>query len=64
MLTGIKTLTPHSDPYPYTRIIAHFAAYTITYEELTIPPELNIPKKEPSSIQTLCVHHQYNNIGT
>jgi hypothetical protein len=55
---------PHSNPYPDTHIIAHFAADTITYEEPTIPPELNIPRKEPSSIQIFCIHHQNNTIGT
>ena len=45
-------------------IIAHFAAGTITYEEPTIPPELNIPRKELSTLQILCIHHQNNCIGT
>ena len=34
------------------------------YEEPTIPPELNITRKEPSTLQILCIHHQTHNIGT
>src|SRR5665213_608406 len=55
---------PHIGPFPDTHVIAHFAADTIMYEEPTIPPELNTTRKEPSTIQILCVHHQNNNIGT
>ena len=59
-----QNFNPHSDPFPGTHIIAHFVDYTITYEEPTIPPELNIPRKELSTLQLLCTHHQNNNIGT
>ena len=55
---------PHQGPFPDTRVIAHFVADTITYEEPTIPPELNLPRNEPSTIQILCIHHQNNNIAT
>ena len=44
-------------------IIAHFAADTIIYEEPTIPPELNIIRKEVSTLRILCIHHQNNHIG-
>src|ERR1700738_2071927 len=55
---------PHTGPFPDTHVIAHFTADTITYEEPTIPPELNITRKEPSTMQIFCIHHQNNNIGT
>ena len=55
---------PHTGPFPDTHVIAHFAADTITYEEPTIPPELNIPRKEPSTMRIFCIHHQPNTIGT
>ena len=55
---------PYIGPFQDTHVIAHFAANTITYEEPTIPPELNIKRKEPSTIQKFCIHHQNNNIGT
>ena len=59
-----QNCNPYSNSFPDTHIIAHFAADTITYEEPTIPPELNMPRKEPSAIQILCIHHQNNDIGT
>jgi hypothetical protein len=59
-----KNSNPHTCPFPDTHVIAHFAADTITYEELTIPPELNITRKESSTLQIFCIHHQNNNIGT
>ena len=55
---------PYIGPFQDTHVIAHFAADTITYEEPTIPPELNIKRKEPSTTQRFCIHHQNNNIGT
>jgi hypothetical protein len=55
---------PHTSPFPDTHVIAHFAADTITCEEPTIPPELNITRKKPSTLQIFCIHHQQNSIGT
>jgi hypothetical protein len=54
---------PYIGPFPDTHIIAHFAADTITYEEPTIPPELNITRKELSTLRIFCIHHQNNHIG-
>ena len=54
---------PHIGPFQDTHVIAHIPAYTITYEEPTIPIEMNKPRVEPSSIHILCVHHNNNNIG-
>jgi hypothetical protein len=54
----------HIGPFRDTHVIAHFGADTIAYEEPTIPPELNITRKEPSTLQIFCIHHQNNNIGT
>ena len=59
-----QNFNPHSGPFPYTHIIVHFAADTVTYEEPTIPPELNISRKELSTLQILCIHHQNKYIGT
>jgi len=59
---GTKTST-HTPAHSHTHI-AHFHADTITYEEPTIPPKLNIPRKELSTLQILCIHHQNNYIGT
>ena len=59
-----KNPNPHIGPFLDTHVIAHFAADTITYEEPTIPPELNITRKEASTLQIFCIHHQNNNIGT
>ena len=36
-----KNLNSYIGPFPDTHVIVHFAADTITYEEPTIPPELN-----------------------
>ena len=55
---------PYFGPFPDTHVIAQFAADTITYEKPTVPPELNIPRKELSTLQILCIHHQNHNIGT
>ena len=55
--------TPHIGPFQDTHVIAHIPADTITYEEPTIPIEMNKPRVEPSSIYILCVHHTTNNIG-
>jgi hypothetical protein len=59
-----KNPNPYIGPFQDTQVIAHFAVDTITYEEPTIPPELNITRKEPSTLQIFCIHHQNNNIGT
>ena len=59
-----QNLNPHTGPFPDTHIIAHFAANTITYEEPTIPPELNVTRKELSTLRIFCIHHQNNNVGT
>ena len=56
--------TPHQGPFQDTHVIAHFAADTIIYEEPTIPSELNLTRREPSTIQIFCIHHQDNNIAT
>ena len=44
-------------------MIAHIPSDMITYEESTIPLELNKPRVEPSTIRILCVHHSNNNVG-
>jgi hypothetical protein len=59
-----KNPNPHIGPFLDTHVIAHFAADTIAYEEPTIPPEFNITRKESSTLQIFCIHHQNNNIGT
>ena len=41
---------PYTGPVFDSHIIAHFAADTITYEEPTIPPELNTTRKEASRL--------------
>src|ERR1700737_3068407 len=58
-----QNFNPHSSPFSDTHIITHFAADTITYEEPTIPPELNIPREELSTLQIFCITHQNNNIA-
>jgi hypothetical protein len=51
--------TPLHGPFPNTHNIIHFEADTITYKEPTIPIELNQqPRKEPSTLQVYCIHHQ------
>ena len=48
-----------------TKNLTHIPTYTQTHiSSPTLPPELNIPIKEPFSIQLFCIHHQNNNIGT
>ena len=59
-----QNFNPHTGLFPVTHIIAHFAANTITYEEPTIPPELNVTRKELSTLRIFCIHHQNNNVGT
>ena len=54
--------TPHIGPFQDTHVIAHIPTDIITYEEPTIPIEMNKPRVEPSSIHILCVHHNNNNI--
>ena len=55
--------TPHIGPFRDTYVITHIPANTITYEEPTIPIEMNKPQVEPSIIHILCVHQSNNNIG-
>ena len=56
---------PHNGPFPYSHIISHFKADTITYEEPTIPPELRIdPRTEAHALQIICIHHKNTHIGT
>ena len=55
--------TPHIGPFQDTHVIAHIPTDTITYEEPTIPIEMNKPRVESASIHILCVHHNNNNIG-
>ena len=55
--------SPHTGPFLDTHVIAHILANTITYEEPTIPIEINKPRVEPSSMHILCVHHSNNSIG-
>ena len=59
-----KNFNPYIGPFPDTHVIAYSATDTITFEELTIPPELNITRKKPCTLQVFCIHHQNNNIGT
>ena len=42
--------TPHIGPFQDTHVIAHIPTDTITYEEPTIPIEMNKPQVEPYSI--------------
>ena len=53
-----------SNPSPFSSPRAHILADTITYEERIIPPEINKPKIEPSTIHILCIHHCNSNVGT
>ena len=55
--------TPHIGPFQDTHVITHIPADTITYEEPTIPIEMNKPRVESASIHILYVHHSNNNIG-
>ena len=55
--------TPHIGPFRDTHVITHIPADTITYEEPTIPIEMNKPRVEPSTIHILYVHQSNNNIG-
>ena len=55
--------TPHIGPFQDTHVIAHILADTLTYEEPTIPIEMNKPRTEPLTIHILCVHHNSNSIG-
>ena len=64
ILIGTKMLTrTHAHSWTHTRHCP-FSADTITYEEPTIPPELNITRKKSSTIRIFCIHHQNNSIGT
>ena len=58
-----QNFNPYIGPFPDTHIIAHFAANTVTYVELTIPLDLNTKRKELFTLQIFCIHHQNNNIG-
>ena len=52
-------LYPHNGPFPDSHVITLFKADTITYDEPTIPPELQIePRIENRDIQVLCIHHK------
>ena len=56
--------TPHEGPFPDSHVITHFNADTVTYDEPTIPPELQIePRTESSDIRILCVHHKTMHVG-
>ena len=55
--------TPHIGPFRDTHVVTHISIDTITYEEPTIPIEMNKPRVEPSTIYILCIHHSNNNIG-
>ena len=52
-------------PFLNLHVITHFKAYTITYEELTIPPKLRIePRTKGNAIHILCIHHKNTPIGS
>ena len=52
-------LHSHEGPLLDLHAITHFKTYTITYDEPTIPPELQIkPRIESRDIQVLCIHHK------
>ena len=55
--------TPYIGTFLDTYIIAHIPTDTITYEEPTIPLELNKPQVQSSTIHILCVHQSNNNVG-
>jgi len=55
-----QNFSPYTGPFKDTHVIAHFAAATITYEEPTIPPELN---KHPCT-ETLAIHILYFYVHT
>ena len=55
--------TPYTGFFLDTYIIAHIPTYIITYEEPTIPLELNKPRVEPSTIHILYVQYGNNNVG-
>ena len=57
-------LTPHVGPFPDSHVITHFKADTITYDEPTIPPELQIESRTKShDVRILCIHHKTTSIG-
>ena len=57
--TWYHNLHPHKGPFPDSHVITHFKADTITYDEPTIPPELQIePRTESCDIRILCIHHK------
>ena len=57
-------LNPHVGPFPDSHVITHFKADTITYDEPTIPPELQIdPRTESRDITILCIHHKTTSVG-
>ena len=52
-------------PFSDTHVISIVEADTVTYNEPTKPLELQKkPRKEPSILQILCIHHQNNHIGS
>jgi hypothetical protein len=56
--------TPYKTKFDDTHVSIHFLPNTITYNELTIPPELNKePRIETLPIQILYIHHQTNEIN-
>jgi hypothetical protein len=57
--TGITTFIPMKVLFPDLHVITHFKADTITYDEPTIPLELQIePRTEKCDIRILCIHHK------
>ena len=65
-----QSFNPYTGPFLDTHIISIFGADTIIYIEPTKPPNLQRsnkeekPRKEPATLQLLCIHHQNNDIGT
>jgi hypothetical protein len=56
--------TPYKTKFDDTHVSIYFSANSITYNEPTIPPELNKePRKEPLAIRILCIHHQNTEIN-
>jgi ribonuclease HI len=56
--------TPYKTKFEDTHVSIHFTLDTITYIELTIPPELNKePRKETLALRILCIHHKTTEIN-
>ena len=63
-LNWYHNLHPHESPFLDSHIITHFKADTITYDEPTIPPELQIELQiESRDICVLCIHHKTSPVG-